>query len=66
MLGPDSVTTRNHLGEFEKEWFRSAMNGDIKDIKAKYKSKPNLLEHKDYILGVRKIYKKKHFIELNV
>ena len=51
-LGTDSVTNRNHLGAFEKEWFCSAMDGNIQDVKAKLKTKPDLLEHKDYILGV--------------
>jgi len=50
-LGTDSVTNRNHLGAFEKEWFCSAMDGNIQDVKAKLKTKPDLLEHKDYILG---------------
>lgn len=51
-LGTDSVTTRNHLGKYEKEWFCSAMKGDIPDIKDKLQQRPDLLEHNDYILGV--------------
>lgn len=51
-IGADSVKDRNHLGQFEKEWFCSAMNGNINDIKVKLNTRSDLLEHKDYILGV--------------
>ena len=45
-------TNRNQLGELEKNWFEFSMEGNIDEVKRALKEKPEILEHKDYILGV--------------
>ena len=47
-----SNTNRNQLGDLEKNWFAASMEGNIADVKSALKEKPEILEHKDYILGV--------------
>lgn len=46
-------TNRNQLGDLEKNWFEASMEGNIDEVKSALKEKPEILEHKDYILGVR-------------
>jgi len=45
-------TNRNQLGDLEKNWFEASMEGNIDEVKSTLKEKPEILEHKDYILGV--------------